>query len=41
MLDVPCILFAEELLKAYPEAKIILTQRPVEGELLIPYLYSI
>lgn len=28
----PCILFVEEMLAAYPDAKVILTERPVEGE---------
>ncbi|KAL9109307.1 MAG: hypothetical protein Q9227_006062 [Pyrenula ochraceoflavens] len=28
--DVPCILFAEELINMYPEAKVILTHRPAE-----------
>lgn len=32
VLDVPCILFVEELLAAYPDAKVIITERPVEGE---------
>lgn len=31
LLDVPGILFAEELIAAYPDAKVILTERPVEG----------
>lgn len=31
-MDVPCILFVEEMLAAYPDAKVILTERPVEGE---------
>lgn len=31
VMDVPCILFVEELIAAYPDAKIILTERPVEG----------
>jgi len=30
VLDVPCIQMADELLKAYPDAKIILTERPVD-----------
>ena len=29
--DVPCILFAEELINMYPEAKVILTHRPATG----------
>lgn len=29
--DIPCVLFADELLKAYPEAKVVLTERDVEG----------
>jgi Sulfotransferase domain len=33
VLDVPAILFVEELIAAYPDAKVILTERPVEGEL--------
>lgn len=33
VLDVPCVLFVEELLAAYPDAKVIITERPVEGEL--------
>lgn len=28
--DHPCCVFAEELLQAYPEAKLILTTRPVD-----------
>ncbi len=32
VLDVPCIMFVEELLAAYPDAKVVLTERPVEGE---------
>jgi hypothetical protein len=28
--DIPCILFVDELLAAYPDAQIILTNRPVE-----------
>jgi Sulfotransferase domain len=31
VLDVPCILFVEEMIAAYPDAKVILTERPVEG----------
>jgi Sulfotransferase domain len=34
VLDIPCILFAEEMIAAYPDAKVILTERPVEGELV-------
>jgi hypothetical protein len=33
VLDVPCILFVEEMIAAYPDAKVVLTERPVEGEL--------
>jgi len=33
VLDVPCILFVEELIKMYPDAKVILTERPVDGTL--------
>jgi hypothetical protein len=29
--DTPCVLFAEELLVAYPDAKVILTERDVDG----------
>lgn len=36
VLDVPCILFAEEMIAAYPEAKVILTHRPVDGALRLP-----
>ncbi len=28
-MDVPCILFVEELIAAYPDAKVILTERPL------------
>lgn len=31
MTDIPCVLFADELLEAYPEAKVVLTERDVEG----------
>ena len=34
VLDIPCILFVEEFLAAYPSAKVILTERPVESELM-------
>ncbi|KAB8265413.1 hypothetical protein BDV32DRAFT_158931 [Aspergillus pseudonomiae] len=30
VIDIPCILFAEELMDAYPDAQIVLTTRPVE-----------
>lgn len=33
VLDVPCILFAEEFIKMYPDAKVVLTERPVDGML--------
>lgn len=29
--DMPCATFSEELMAAYPEAKIILVERDVEG----------
>lgn len=29
--DIPCILFADELLEAYPDAKVILTTRDEDG----------
>ena len=29
--DTPCVLFSEELLAAYPDAKVILTERDVDG----------
>ncbi|PIG90071.1 NAD dependent epimerase/dehydratase [Aspergillus arachidicola] len=29
--DIPCILFAEELMDAYPDAQIVLTTRPVDS----------
>ena len=29
--DIPCVLFSDELLKAYPDAKIILTERDEDG----------
>ena len=29
--DIPCVLFTDELLKAYPEAKVVLTERDVDG----------
>lgn len=31
ILDAPGVMFPDELLKAYPEAKVIITERPVEG----------
>lgn len=34
VLDLPCALFVEELLAAYPSAKVILTERPVEGGIM-------
>lgn len=40
VLDVPCILFVEELLAAYPDSKVILTERPVEGELTSVLLHN-
>lgn len=30
-LDIPCAIFADQLINAYPEAKVILTTRPVES----------
>lgn len=32
--DIPSILFVDELLEAYPNAKVILTNRPVEPWLM-------
>jgi hypothetical protein len=32
--DIPCVLFVDELLTAYPSAKVIITSRPVERWLL-------
>jgi hypothetical protein len=32
--DIPCILFVDELLAAYPNAKVIITSRPVDRWLL-------
>ena len=29
--DIPCVLFADELLQAYPEAKVVLTERDADG----------
>jgi len=29
--DTPCVLFTDELLEAYPDAKVILTERDVES----------
>lgn len=31
MSDIPCVLFADELLQAYPEAKVVLTERDADG----------
>ena len=31
MTDIPCVLFADELLEAYPDAKVILTSRDVDS----------
>ncbi|KAE8402382.1 hypothetical protein BDV37DRAFT_272855 [Aspergillus pseudonomiae] len=40
VVDIPCILFAEELMDAYPDAQIVLTTRPTYIGLYIPILRS-
>lgn len=41
VVDVPCILLAEEMIAAYSEAKVILTHRPVDGALPLPPLKTV
>ena len=32
MTDTPCICFAEDLIRAYPDAKVVLVERDVEAQ---------
>ena len=32
VLDVPCLSFAEELIAMYPDAKVILSEMPADGQ---------